>query len=309
MHQAQRTVARRIDCVGIGLHSGRNVNMTILPAGADTGVTFVRTDLDGQPAIAARPDTVVDATLSTTIGQGQARVGTIEHLMAALAGTGIDNARILLDAPEVPVMDGSAAPFIFLLRKAGSKVLRRPKRYLVVQEPLAVEDNDRHIRITPSDRFSINCSIDFDHPLMSRQSFELDFSDQSFVREISRARTFGFLKDVELMKKNGLALGGSLDNAIVLDDYRVLNEDGLRYPNEFVRHKLLDFIGDLALLGHPVIGHFEVHKAGHALNHQLVRRIQGSADVVEADLTAPAQGIAGRPAVQAPSFALLEAVA
>jgi len=307
MDFTQRTVARSVTCSGIGLHTGQPVNLTICPAGADEGVTFIRTDLSGQPVIPARTDHVVNTVLSTTIGRNGAQVSTVEHLMAALAGTGIDNAQILIDGPEVPAMDGSAAEFVARLREVGSRSQARPRRYLLVHRPLGLVDDDRRVQISPSDRLRISCTIEFDHPVVSTQSLDLTFSDRSFVRDISPARTFGFLEDMATLQANGLALGGSLANAVVMDTQRVLNHEGLRFQDEFVRHKVLDFIGDLALLGRPVIGHFQIHKSGHALHHRLAEMLQESPHVQEAVLTSPEE--ARDHHVQVPVFGLLKACA
>ena len=276
MDYRQRTLKDETSCTGIGLHSGYPVNLTIKPAPADTGITFIRKDVPSQPSIKATFENVVDTRLSTTLGSNGLRVSTVEHLMAAFFGLGIDNARVELDGPEVPIMDGSAGPFIFLLRSAGIREQKSPKRFVVIKRPLEIREGGSSVRITPSKELKISFSIDFNHPLLRDQSFDLKFSGKDFVKEISRARTFGFLRDVQTLRENGLALGGSLDNAIVIDDFRILNEDGLRYKDEFVRHKILDFIGDLAMLGCPVIGHFVVTKSGHALNHLLLKKLTQS---------------------------------
>jgi UDP-3-O-[3-hydroxymyristoyl] N-acetylglucosamine deacetylase len=269
----QRTIRDEVSCTGIGLHSGHPVNLTIKPAPADTGINFVRKDVSSQPSIKATFENVVDTKLSTTLGSNGLRVSTVEHLMAAFFGLGIDNARVEVDGPEVPIMDGSAAPFVFLLRSAGIREQKSPKRFVVIKRPLEIREGGRSVRINPSKELKISFAIDFNHPLLRDQSFDLKFSGKDFVKEISRARTFGFLRDIQTLRENGLALGGSLDNAIVIDDFRILNEDGLRYKDEFVRHKILDFIGDLAILGCPVIGHFVVKKSGHALNHLLLKKL------------------------------------
>jgi UDP-3-O-[3-hydroxymyristoyl] N-acetylglucosamine deacetylase len=216
---------------------------------------------------------VVDTNLSTTVGNNGFRVSTVEHLMAAFFGLGVDNARVELDGPEVPIMDGSAGPFVFLLRSAGLREQRSPKRFIVIREPFEIRENGRSISLQPSRELKISYTIDFSHPLLRDQRYELRFSGKDFVKEISRARTFGFLRDIETLRENGLALGGSLDNAIVIDDFRILNEDGLRYKDEFVRHKILDFIGDLAILGCPVIGRFVVNKSGHRLNQTMLKKL------------------------------------
>jgi UDP-3-O-[3-hydroxymyristoyl] N-acetylglucosamine deacetylase len=239
----------------------------------DSGIRFVRKDLNGQPEIEARFENVSDTTLATTIGSNGCRVATIEHLMAAFFGLGIDNAVVELDGPEVPIMDGSTAPFVFLIKSGGIREQGKPKRFIVITKPFRVEDGNRSVAIYPSPELRITYTIDFKHPLLRNQRFELSFSGKDFVREISRARTFGFLSDVQMLQENGFAKGGSLDNAVVIDDFRILNEDGLRFKDEFVRHKILDFIGDLAIVGRPVIGHFVVEKSGHYLNQYMLRKL------------------------------------
>jgi len=272
----QRTLKDEIGCTGIGLHSGEKIRINIRPAPCDTGIRFVRTDLSGHPIIEARFDNVSDTTLATTIGFDGCRVSTIEHLMAAFYGLGIDNAVVELDGPEVPIMDGSSAPFVFLVKSAGIKEQKDPKRFIVIKKTFKIDDGNRSICVYPSKELKISYMIDFQHPLLRNQEFELRFSGGDFVREISKARTFGFLKDVETLKANGLARGGSLDNAVVIDDFRIINEDGLRFNDEFVRHKILDFIGDLALIQSPIIGHFVVKKSGHFLNQQMLTSLMQS---------------------------------
>ncbi|MBF0476050.1 MAG: UDP-3-O-acyl-N-acetylglucosamine deacetylase [Deltaproteobacteria bacterium] len=273
MDLLQRTVDRKISVSGIGLHSGKQVNMTIMPAPADAGITFVRSDLENHPEIKANIENVHSTELATTLSANGCRISTIEHLMAAFFGLGVNNAVVEVDSPEVPIMDGSADPFVNLLKQAGIRVLDEINKVVVVTEPICVTDGDKVIRLEPSDGFKISCTIDFEHPLLSNQSFCMDFSDEAFMNEIGPARTFGFLKDVTMLQANGLAKGASLDNAIAIDEDCVLNPDGLRYENEFVRHKILDCIGDLSLLGYPVIGHFIAHKSGHALHHRLVTQL------------------------------------
>jgi len=269
----QRTVKEEVCCTGIGLHTGEKVQIKIRPAPCDTGIRFVRTDLEGHPMVEASFENVLDTTLATTIGAKGCKVSTIEHLMAAFFGLGIDNALVGLNGPEVPIMDGSAAPFVFLIKSAGIIEQKDPKRFIVIKRPFKIEDGNRSIRMHASRELKITYTIDFQHPLLRNQKYELRFSGKDFVREISRARTFGFLKDIQTLKENGFAKGGSLDNAIVVDDFRILNEDGLRYRDEFVRHKILDFIGDLSLVGAPVIGHFEVKKSGHFFNQTMLRTL------------------------------------
>jgi len=272
----QRTLKDQVECTGIGLHSGERVHLNIRPAPSDTGIKFVRTDLDGHPMVEARFDNVSGTMLATTIGCNGCRIATIEHLMAAFFGLGIDNAVVELNGPEVPIMDGSTAPFIFLIKSAGIREQKSPKHFIVIKKPFKIDDGNRSVHIYPSKELKITYTIDFEHPLLRNQKYELRFSGRDFVREISRARTFGFLKDVQTLKENGLAKGGSLDNAVVIDDFRIINEDGLRFEDEFVRHKILDFIGDLSIVGSPVIGHFVVEKSGHFLNQQMLKNLMKS---------------------------------
>jgi UDP-3-O-[3-hydroxymyristoyl] N-acetylglucosamine deacetylase len=269
----QRTISASIRCMGVGLHSGVEARLTLRPAPADHGIVFARTDLARAVSIPATAEHVVSTELATTLGKAGVKVGTVEHLMAALAGLGIDNVRVEVDGPEVPIMDGSAAPFAYLVKAAGIRVLDAPKSFLVIRKRTSVSEGEKSATLSPSGCFRISCKIDFRHPLISDQTFEMEFSDRTFWREIARARTFGFLRDVEALKKVGLARGGSLENAIVVDDFSILNPDGLRFPDEFVRHKVLDAMGDVSLFGRPVIGHLEVCKSGHALNHRLVRKV------------------------------------
>lgn len=273
MNFRQRTIRDKVGCTGIGLHSGKRVKLTIKPAPPDNGISFIRRDLTGQPVINARFNNVVDTNLSTTIGNNGYRVGTVEHIMAAFFGLGIDNARVELDGPEVPIMDGSSAPFVYLLKSIGVREQKSPKQFMVIKRPFKVNDGDRSVSIFPSKELKISYTIDFRHPLLRNQKYTFRFSGKDFVDDISRARTFGFMKDIQLLRENGLAQGGSLDNAIVIDDFRVINEDGLRYKDEFVRHKILDFIGDLAVLGRAVIGHFVVERSGHFLNQYMIRKL------------------------------------
>lgn len=271
---AQRTLRNSIKGTGIGLHSGEKVVLTLHPAEADTGIVFRRTDLPNEPEIPAWVENVVDTTLCTTLGVNGYRVATVEHLMGAFAGLGIDNAVVELSGPEVPIMDGSAAPFVFLLQCGGIHELDTPKRFIRVKKPVRVEDEGKWVSFEPHSSLQINFTIDFDHPLMRQhREVAVDFSETAFTREVSRARTFGFVRDVEWLQSQGLALGGNLDNALVLDEHRLLNEDGLRYHDEFIRHKVLDSIGDLYLLGHPVLGSFHGYRSGHALNNRLLRTL------------------------------------
>ena len=276
MDYKQRTLINEVGCTGIGLHTGEKVKINIRPAPADSGIKFIRTDLKGHPEVEVRFDNVFDTTLATTIGTNGCKVSTIEHLMAAFFGLGIDNAVVELDGPEVPIMDGSAAPFVFLIKSGDVREQKSPKQFIVIKKPFKVDDGNRSVCIYPSKELKITYMIDFQHPLLRNQEYELNFSGRDFVREISTARTFGFMKDVETLKKNGFARGGSLDNAVVIDDFRIINEDGLRFDDEFVRHKILDFIGDISIVGSPIIGHFVVKKSGHFLNQHMLRKLMES---------------------------------
>ena len=269
----QRTLRESIRSTGIGLHTGRKVLMVLRPAPPNTGIVFRRTDLEPPVDIPARATNVTETTLGTTLAAGEAGVSTVEHLMSALAGLGIDNLFIELTAGEVPIMDGSAGPFVFLIQSAGIELQNSPKRFVRVRQPVEVREGDKWARFEPYEGFRINFEIEFDHPVFHRheQRATMDFSTTTFLKEVSRARTFGFMRDMEYLRGRNLALGGTLDNAIVLDDYRILNEDGLRYEDEFVRHKILDAIGDLYLLGHSLIGEYKAYKSGHGLNNRLLR--------------------------------------
>ena len=279
----QRTLKNAIRATGIGLHTGRKVFLTLAPAPIDAGVVFRRVDSVPPVIIPGRPFNVQETELATTLVKDGVRVSTVEHLMAALAGLGIDNCYVDLSSDEVPIMDGSAAPFVFLVQSAGILEQGAAKRFVRIKKPVEVRDGDKWARFEPFDGFKVRFTIDFDHPVFRDQikTMEVDFSTTSFVREISRARTFGFMRDIESLRKKDLALGGSLDNAIVIDEYRVLNQDGLRYRDEFVRHKILDAIGDLYLLGHSLIGSFTAHKSGHALNNRLLRALLADASASE----------------------------
>ena len=268
----QRTLKNVIRATGVGLHTGEKIYLTLRPAPADTGIVFCRVDLDQPVQIKACLENVGDTRLSTTLVNGDIRISTVEHLLSALAGLGIDNAYVDLSAPEVPIMDGSAGPFVFLIQSAGIEEQNSPKRFIRIKRALQVEEGDKVARFEPFDGFKVGFTIEFDHPVFKSniQHSEIDFSATSFVKEVSRARTFGFLNEIEQLHERKLALGGSIDNAIVLDDYRVLNEDGLRYRDEFVKHKILDVIGDLYLLGHSLIGAFSGFKSGHELNNRLL---------------------------------------
>jgi UDP-3-O-[3-hydroxymyristoyl] N-acetylglucosamine deacetylase len=279
----QRTLKNVIRATGVGLHTGEKVYLTLRPAAPDTGIVFRRVDLESPVDIPAKAENVGDTRLSTTLAKGDVRISTVEHLLSAFAGLGIDNAYVDLSAPEVPIMDGSAGPFVFLIQSAGVEEQNVAKRFIRIKRPVEVRDGDKVARFEPFNGFKVSFGIDFDHPAMgddSRKSM-IDFSSTSFVKEVSRARTFGFLRDIEMLRENGLALGGSMDNAIVVDDFRVLNEDGLRYDDEFVKHKILDAIGDLYLLGHSLIGAFQGYKSGHALNNRLLKELIAQPDAWE----------------------------
>ncbi|MBK8013249.1 MAG: UDP-3-O-acyl-N-acetylglucosamine deacetylase [Deltaproteobacteria bacterium] len=280
----QRTVRANVHGSGVGLHSGVTTNFCIRPAEPDTGIVFVRTDLSPHVEIPAHARHVVATRLATTIGAASATIGTVEHVLATLYGLGVDNARIEVDGPEMPILDGSAADFVELICASGGTVAqRRPKRFLVVRRAVEVEDADtgRFVRLEPATSFHIRASIDFDHPLVSNQRFEIAVSDTAFVREIARARTFCFAKDIEKMRAAGLALGGSVENAVVIDDFSIRNPDGLRFPDEFVRHKVLDAIGDLSLVGAPIIGRYIGVRGGHMMNASLISSLLSDARAFE----------------------------
>ncbi len=271
----QRTLKNVIRATGVGLHTGEKIYLTLKPAPVNTGIIFRRVDIDPVAEIPALAEYVGDTRLSTTLVDGDVRISTVEHLLSALAGLGIDNAYIELSASEVPIMDGSAGPFVFLIQSAGVQEQEAVKRFIRIKKPIVVEDGDKWVRFDPFEGFKVSFEIDFDHPVFHSRvkQAEVDFSTTSFVREVSRARTFGFVRDIELLRSHDLALGGSMDNAVVVDDYRILNDDGLRYEDEFVKHKMLDAIGDLYLLGCSLIGAFSGYKSGHALNNKLLREL------------------------------------
>jgi UDP-3-O-[3-hydroxymyristoyl] N-acetylglucosamine deacetylase len=279
----QRTLKNSIRATGVGLHTGKKVLMRLQPGPIDSGIVFRRSDLPGSAPIEAHAENVGDTMLGTTLVKGDVRVSTVEHLLSAFAGLGIDNAVIEVSAPEVPIMDGSAGPFVFLLQSAGVEEQPAPKRFIRIKKQLRVEDGDKWAEFRPFNGFKVNFEIEFNHPIFKRraQRASMDFSTTSFLKEVSRARTFGFMRDLEMLRSRNLALGGSLDNAIVLDDFRVLNEDGLRYEDEFVKHKVLDAIGDLYLLGHSLVGEFSGHKSGHALNNMLLRALLADSSTCE----------------------------
>ncbi len=280
----QRTLKNIIKATGVGLHTGEKVYLSLRPAAPNTGIVFRRVDLPEPVDIPATPQNVGETTLSTTLVRDGIKVSTVEHLLSALAGLGIDNVYIDVSSAEVPIMDGSAGPFVFLIQSAGVEEQNAAKRFIRIKKPVKVQDGDKWAMFEPYEGFKVSFTIDFDHPAFSEdsQSATIDFSSTSFVKEVSRARTFGFMRDIEALRKRKLALGGSMDNAIVVDNYRVLNEDGLRYSDEFVKHKILDAIGDLYLLGHSLIGSFTGHKSGHGLNNQLLRQLLSQPDAWEA---------------------------
>ncbi|MDQ6950455.1 MAG: UDP-3-O-acyl-N-acetylglucosamine deacetylase [Mariprofundales bacterium] len=267
----QRTLNRAIHCGGIGLHSGKKIELTLYPAAENSGVTFIRS---GQTVeIPAKSEFVVDTRLCTTLGRDGVTISTVEHLLSALAGLGVDNARIEVGGGEIPIMDGSAAPFVFLIQCAGIREQKAAKKVIRILRKVAIEDGDKHCALRPASGFRVSYLLDYDHPLLNNRHVSIDFSRQAYTREVSRARTFGFLHEIEALQKAGLALGGSLENAIGLDSYRVVNEGGLRYQDECVRHKILDTLGDLSLAGLPIVGAFEGARTGHACNHQLVEAL------------------------------------
>lgn len=271
MHFQQRTIARPVRCSGVGVHSGKHANLTIKPAPSNHGIKFIRTDLPDCPCISAHFNMVVDTSLATVIGIDGFIVSTIEHLMACFAGLSIDNALIEIDTYEMPIMDGSAGPFTEMIQSAGIKEQDAPKCFFVVNKPIELQQDGKSVGIYPYPTYKITCSIEFDHDLIRRQTYSLDLSDLDFKREISRARTFGFLQDYEYLKRNGLARGVSLDNVVVVDHHDVVNDGGLRYQDEFVRHKILDCLGDFSLLGMPLLGHIITEKSGHAFNHAFLK--------------------------------------
>ncbi|MFT7404244.1 UDP-3-O-acyl-N-acetylglucosamine deacetylase [Zhongshania sp.] len=279
----QRTLRNTIRATGIGLHTGEKVYLTLKPAPVDSGVIFRRTDLNPVVEIHARAENVGDTTLSTTLMNGDVRVSTVEHLLSAMAGLGIDNAYVEVSSSEVPIMDGSAGPFVFLIQSAGIEEQNAPKKFIRIKRPVTVKDGDKVASFLPFDGFKVSFTIDFDHPVFKDRTghAELDFSSTSFVKEVSRARTFGFMHEIEYLRSKGLAQGGSVDNAIVVDEYRILNEEGLRYEDEFVKHKVLDAIGDLYLLGTSLIGEFRAYKSGHGLNNASLRALIKDTDAWE----------------------------
>ena len=279
----QRTLKKAISAIGVGLHNGEKVTLTLRPAAADTGIIFKRVDLPQPNELRATAQAVHDTRLCSALEENGVRIATVEHIMSALAGLGIDNVVIEVDASEIPIMDGSAGPFVYLLREAGIDELEAPKKFIRIKKIVEIKDGDKWVRFEPYHGFKIDFTIAFNHPVFEHSGCQvtIDFATDSYIQEISRARTFGFMHEVEYLRNNGLARGGSLENAIVLDEYRVLNADGLRYDDEFAKHKVLDAIGDLYMLGHPILGAFYAYKSGHALNNQLIRALMQDASAWE----------------------------
>lgn len=305
----QRTLKKEIICSSIGLHTGRKVNMHIKPAPVDTGIVFVRKDLPDACRIPAKYNNVTDTTLATSLGANGATVATVEHLLSAFSGMGVDNAVVELDSFEVPIMDGSALPFVKMLKEVGTHLQGKTKKLLVIKKPVSVKEGDTNAVLLPAAEFKISYEIDFKHVAIGRQSYSMTFSDERYEKEICAARTFGFLNEVEYMQAKGLGLGGSLDNAVILDDRKVINKGGLRFPDEFVKHKILDAIGDLFLLGMPIIGHFVAYKSGHRLNNLLLRELMLKADCWEiVNCFDKEETIHKFTSLKIPSFRILDAI-
>jgi UDP-3-O-[3-hydroxymyristoyl] N-acetylglucosamine deacetylase len=286
LHTRQRTLAKAVSCSGVGVHSGINVTLTLKPAPANHGIKFIRTDLPDSPAISAIFNMVVDTSLATVIGNEGAIVSTIEHLMASFAGLSIDNAVVELDGYEMPIMDGSAARFTTMMLDAGIRELSSPRSFFVITEPLEINEGGKFVKATPYPTFKLSCTIEFDHALIQKQTYEFDMSEKTFSDEICMARTFGFYQEVAHLRRYGLAKGATLDTGIAIDKDNVLNPEGLRFSNEFVRHKLLDCLGDFSLLGMPIIGHIETFKSGHAFNHAFIRELFSRKDCWETQVLA-----------------------
>jgi len=303
----QRTLKKEIICSSIGLHTGRKVNMKILPAPVDTGVVFVRTDLPGSPTITADYTKVCDTTLATSLGENGVTVSTVEHILSAFGGMGLDKAIIELDSFEVPIMDGSSRPFVELLKQVGTRTQGKCRKMLVIKKPVSVKEGDATAMFLPANEFKISYEIDFSHDAIGRQIYSVSFCDANYENDICQARTFGFLKEVEYLQAKGLGLGGSLDNVIILDDTRVVNKEGLRMPDEFVRHKILDAIGDLFLLGMPIIGHFVAYKSGHRLNNLLLRELMQNEQSWDLLLDDHQRRDHRFEALKIPSFSILDA--
>lgn len=305
----QRTLKKEIACASIGLHTGRKVNMTIKPAPVDTGVVFIRKDLPPALPIAAVFNNVSDTTLATSLGVNGVSVATVEHVLSAFSGMGVDNAVVELDSFEVPIMDGSALPFVNMFKEVGTHLQGKTKKLLVIKKPVSVTEGDGSAILLPAGEFKITYEIDFRHRAIGKQSYSMIFSDEKYEKEICAARTFGFLNEVEYLQAKGLALGGSLKNAIVLDDGKIINKEGLRFPDEFVRHKILDAIGDLFLLGMPIIGHFIAHKSGHHLNNLLLRELMKKTDSWEiVRYPDREESVNKLTSLKIPSFRILDAV-
>lgn len=305
----QRTLKKEIICSSIGLHTGRKVKMCIKPAPIDTGIVFIRQDLPGTPAVPAQYNKVSDTTLATTLGANGVTVSTVEHLLSAFSGMGVDNAVVELDSFEVPIMDGSALPFVKMLKEVGTHVQGKTKKLLIIKKPVSVKEGDGNAVLLPAAEFKISYEIDFKHVAIGRQTYSMTFSDERYEKEICAARTFGFLNEVEYMQAKGLALGGSLKNAVVLDDQKVINKEGLRCPDEFVKHKILDAIGDLFLLGMPIIGHFVAYKSGHRLNNLLLRQLMSKADCWEiVSCLDKKETVYKHASLKIPSFHILDAI-
>jgi len=275
----QTTIHKSVRCTGIGLHSGKQVELVLRPAAEDTGILFSLRNGSGSTFLTPAPSLVVDTGLATVLGDGRETVATVEHLLAAVSGMGIDNIHIEVTGKELPIMDGSAASFVYLLKQAGIRKQEKPRQVMAVKKTVEFEEDGKFIKARPHDGFRVDYTIEFAHPLIGRQTMELEITPENFTKEIAKARTFGFLKEVDYLHANGLALGGSLDNAIVLDEYGVLNAEGLRFKDEFVRHKLLDFVGDMAVFGAPIQGHFEVFASGHALNNAFLRHLDENSEI------------------------------
>jgi len=294
----QQTICKCVQCSGIGLHSGQRVELSFKPAPEDSGIVFCVHNGSGARFLSPSPEIVVGTGLATTLGQGADSVATVEHLLAAIRGLCIDNIRIEIKGGEVPIMDGSAASFVFLLRSAGIREQQKPRKVLAFKKSFFFKNGSKHIKAKPHDGFKVDYHIEFTHPLINTQTMSFELTPESFIRRVAKARTFGFLKDVELLQKNGLALGGSLDNAVVLDEYGVLNPEGLRYKDEFVRHKVLDFIGDMAVAPLPLTGHFEVYCSGHAFNNEFLRVLMENAETYLEPVTAAPLHIEAAPAAK-----------
>ncbi|MGH7688565.1 MAG: UDP-3-O-acyl-N-acetylglucosamine deacetylase [Gammaproteobacteria bacterium] len=289
----QRTLKNSIRATGVGLHTGQKVFMTLRPAAADTGIVFRRVDLAPPVEIRAEAHCVGDTTLGTTLRAGDVRIATVEHLLSALAGLGVDNAYVDLSAPEVPIMDGSAGPFVFLIQSAGIEEQAAAKRFIRIKKMVEVRQDDKWARLEPHEGFSVGIEIEFDHPIFKQHTRRslVNFSSTSFVKEVSRARTFGFLRDIEYLRRRNLTLGASLDNAIALDEFHILNEDGLRSEDEFVKHKILDAVGDLYLLGRTLIGRYMAYKPGHGLNNAILRALLADATAYEEVVFKETEGV------------------